>query len=748
MKKISVQIFCLLAFIGHAVAQSYLPLQDNWQIPSDTSIKIIAGNYSFSDTPGDGVIQIIGKQNITIDGDSVTVDGTSFNGYMIYIENSNNITIKNFQSVKNYYYAVYAVNSQNITIDNCTFSMNKKDTVGWIVIFDGPSNALGGGVFMDGCSNSSLSSNTMQYQNDGIAVYNCDSITIQNNNLSWNTAYGIRMYRTDSCYIYNNNCSHADRVTDPSDCAAILLLESNENRVLNNDFTYSGDGIFLNQKNSVTPSNNYFAYNDCSYSPHNAIEAVFSEGNIFKHNKANNSNYGLWLGYSFNTVVDSNEIMNNSGIDPDGGGGIAIDRGYNNTITNNTIKHNSHGIKVWEKGSPIFPYTNTSQDYLIENNLFYGNKYAIYAENTERLLIKNDTFSYNSTDIQIFNSATSDTITNSVFDNTVVYYIENNSSDDIYAVNNTFPDDTALIACKIYDVNDTSTSGEVLWNPYNSGLTPVYEQIPPTDLMEKPSVWDAFYYLELTAPTTISWDSVEKKTGNHSLFIDTEGGWDVIFHYFPPDDKISSWDLSGVDTISFWMKCTITDPNNPWGVQETYIKLGNSCGGYYKYANDDYPNVLNASIGQWTQFFIPLTGNSTWAKDTVGNISLADINYVEINVDVWEYGYELWIDGFSFSPAPTVGIKNAEVQQPSLFHNFPDPVNRETTIRFLIPKTEMVSLKVIDSIGREVETLINEKKSAGVYEIVFDGSELPNGVYYYRLQTGNFADTKKFVLIK
>ena len=164
-------IAAFLSLPFYSLAQAVLPLQDNWLLPSDTSIKLIDSTYSFQDTDLNGIIRIIGKQNITIDGDSVTVDGLNQTGYMIYVENSNNITIKNFSSVLNYYYAVYIKNSAQISIQNCTFSYNKIDSIGWITIFDGADSALGGGVFMDSCRDSEIFDNNMQFQNDGVALY-------------------------------------------------------------------------------------------------------------------------------------------------------------------------------------------------------------------------------------------------------------------------------------------------------------------------------------------------------------------------------------------------------------------------------------------------------------------------------------------------------------------------------------------------------------------------------------------------
>jgi hypothetical protein len=59
-----------------------------------------------------------------------------------------------------------------------------------------------------------------------------------------------------------------------------------------------------------------------------------------------------------------------------------------------------------------------------------------------------------------------------------------------------------------------------------------------------------------------------------------------------------------------------------------------------------------------------------------------------------------------------------------------------------------VNLKVFDILGREIETLLDEEKPAGIYEVDFDGSTLPSGIYFYKLQVGQFTETKKMVLIK
>jgi len=83
-----------------------------------------------------------------------------------------------------------------------------------------------------------------------------------------------------------------------------------------------------------------------------------------------------------------------------------------------------------------------------------------------------------------------------------------------------------------------------------------------------------------------------------------------------------------------------------------------------------------------------------------------------------------------------------------LFENYPNPFNPETSIRFLIKDDGFVSIKVYDITGRFVNVLVNQKLFAGDYTVKFDGASLSSGVYLYRIETGNFVDSKKMMLIK
>jgi len=90
----------------------------------------------------------------------------------------------------------------------------------------------------------------------------------------------------------------------------------------------------------------------------------------------------------------------------------------------------------------------------------------------------------------------------------------------------------------------------------------------------------------------------------------------------------------------------------------------------------------------------------------------------------------------------------SNIDEYKLEQNYPNPFNPFSTIKFELPKSSVVSLKVYDIPGREINELVNEFRTAGKYEVTFDASKLPSGVYFYRLQSENFVKTRKMVLIK
>ena len=83
-----------------------------------------------------------------------------------------------------------------------------------------------------------------------------------------------------------------------------------------------------------------------------------------------------------------------------------------------------------------------------------------------------------------------------------------------------------------------------------------------------------------------------------------------------------------------------------------------------------------------------------------------------------------------------------------LIQNYPNPFNPSTTIRYELPKATNVSLKIFNTLGQQVAALVNEKEEAGSYEVQWSASNVPSGVYLYRLQAGDYVETKKLVVLK
>jgi hypothetical protein len=114
------------------------------------------------------------------------------------------------------------------------------------------------------------------------------------------------------------------------------------------------------------------------------------------------------------------------------------------------------------------------------------------------------------------------------------------------------------------------------------------------------------------------------------------------------------------------------------------------------------------------------------------------------------------INGIIYGDTSLVGIQNINNQIPNCFslsQNYPNPFNPVTKIKFDIPPLKgaggmMTELVIYDILGREAATLVNQQLKPGTYEVEWDGTKYASGVYFYKLITSDFTETKKMVLIK
>jgi len=145
-------------------------------------------------------------------------------------------------------------------------------------------------------------------------------------------------------------------------------------------------------------------------------------------------------------------------------------------------------------------------------------------------------------------------------------------------------------------------------------------------------------------------------------------------------------------------------------------------------------------------FYRVNNGGHPWPGSGVNIPFLGNTN-MDINASsgIWNF--------FKRNPHPNPPVGIADIVDNSsrtfqLFQNYPNPFNPSTTIEFSLPRSGYVRLKVLNVLGEVVATLVNEELNVGTYTTQWNASRMASGVYFYRLQTGDFVDTKKLLLLK
>ena len=147
--------------------------------------------------------------------------------------------------------------------------------------------------------------------------------------------------------------------------------------------------------------------------------------------------------------------------------------------------------------------------------------------------------------------------------------------------------------------------------------------------------------------------------------------------------------------------------------------------------------VSTNSGGEWSQVSDGLPGNDVHALALSGTNLLAGTA-----------GSGVWKRPVSEMITSVERPMSNFPKQYTLQQNYPNPFNPSTVISYQLPVAGSVSLVVYDLLGREASVLVNEKKDAGVHEVMFDGSGLSSGVYFYRIEAGSYVETRKLILLR
>jgi photosystem II stability/assembly factor-like uncharacterized protein len=253
----------------------------------------------------------------------------------------------------------------------------------------------------------------------------------------------------------------------------------------------------------------------------------------------------------------------------------------------------------------------------------------------------------------------------------------------------------------------------------------------------------------------ISWTNINK------IYIGTSNGRILV-----TSDNGSNWTTtSGYPYVSDFAVDNAND-------NICYVSLGGTSGSHVLKTTDggttwvnitnSIPNIAANSVilrtaaprmlfvGTDIGVFQSTNEGTTWVSFNSGlpAVEIYDMKYKQANgiLLVATHGRGCW----TFDLGSTLGVDPYSVIPDNfkLSQNYPNPFNPSTKINFGIPKSSQVSITVYDALGRRVDEIVNSRFNPGTFEVTWDGSKYTSGVYFYKLVTDNFVETKKMLLVK
>lgn len=328
---------------------------------------------------------------IRIDGGRhVTIRGAHIRGYKIAIlaRGTRDLRLLDNDLSYNWKPRLYSGVEHESLVDWLTFHHNESDE--WL--------RYGAAIYLAGVRGGEIRHNRADQGMNALLLARTDSVRIWNNTFSFVSGLGIGLYRSNDNTILHNRIDYAVRgyshgfYRRGQDSAGILVYEQScRNIVAWNSATHGGDGFFLwaGQQTMDTgmggANDNVLYENDFSHAAANGIEVTFSR-NVIMNNRLEENDYGVWGGYSFESVIAGNRFARNHT-------GIAIEHGQDNVIARNQFNGDSTAVRLW--GNPIEPgdwgypkHRDTrSRDYLLDANRVRGAHVGVRASDTRRLVL-------------------------------------------------------------------------------------------------------------------------------------------------------------------------------------------------------------------------------------------------------------------------------------------------------------------------------------------------------------------------
>lgn len=417
-----VEVLLLAALAPPLRAQRTVPFTPGMEVTR--SARIAAGVYDAPAAEGleEPLITVRGRSvtldltGVTLRGIPVEADPDRARGVAILVDGGSDITIRG-GTVRGYRFGILARGTVRLRILNADLShswkprlfsvMAHESLVDWLSFHQNDRNEwlrFGAAIYLDRVVGGEIRGNRAVQGMNGLLATRSEGLTIRDNELAFNSGLGVGLYRSSRNRIVNNRLDFNVRgyshgfYQRGQDSAGILVYEqSSENVVAYNSATHSGDGLFLwaGQTTMDTgrggANDNLVLGNDFSHAPTNAVEVTFSRNRIVG-NRLEDSRYGVWGGYSWETLVAGNCIGGNEF-------GVAIEHGQANTIRHNDFRGDSVAVALWANatepegwGYPEHRDTR-SRDTEVTGNRFAGHEQTWRLNRTTGLEVGENGFS-------------------------------------------------------------------------------------------------------------------------------------------------------------------------------------------------------------------------------------------------------------------------------------------------------------------------------------------------------------------
>ncbi len=634
-------------------------------------------------------------------------------------------------------------------------------------------------------TNTCTISNTIASYNlgQGISIDSSNQNTFFANVVNYNTADGIGL--TSS---YGNNFNGNTVNNNGFDGFAITV--SNDNTFKNNTASQNGNHgfqFFSCEENNLIGNtsnnnlglgfylmlglNNTLDSNTANYNISDGVGLDNSSNNKLNFNTLTHNEYGIFIFGSVGNIINSDTLNNNDGR-PDGDG-IMIDSSFYTTIENCTMNNDpGDGIEFFE-ASNNYVFRNTvinsgwgirinyySANNVLSNNIANNGVNGIILEedhSVNNVLANNTTNDNSENGIFIYNnSANNILIGNTANNNTIngIHINASNKGNSIYFNNlsgnnekNVFVEDTnntwhSPVAINYSFQHDTLYKG-YLGNYYGDGNHTGIHGIGGTYMLNT-GIEDNYQLIDTTGSYSFQawWLNSDGKmyrgdVGRSGDSIVINGGADYLWRA-----DYATWEsiyFSDKDGWTGQLSFTLAPASgHVFNVEVGYIDGENFIAGGPK----------ATLIGDDS------TKNFIFETDTSA-FTLSSGNYLALKISSNDAKYSICTGGaYSFISSPAnsssyvLSIDNLATSQIqySLMQNFPNPFRSTTKIKFTLPKAGHVVIKVYDLSGRIMATLLNKYQSSGLHTIEFNAENLNSGIYFYRMTSGKYSETRKMML--